>query len=70
MTETKKEVAKKTNKARRFLTSGGGVGSGIIVAWAWNVLYPNNPMPPEVAAAIGGGLVLLVRWVDDLVKGE
>jgi hypothetical protein len=32
--------------------SAGGFGSGVILIWAWGVLFPETPMPPEVAAAV------------------
>lgn len=58
----------KKPKALRRALSGGGLGSGIVIAWAWNAVFPEHPMPTEVAAGIGGGLVLLGRWVSDLVE--
>ena len=33
--------------------TGAAVGSGVLVAWAWNAAYPQTPMPAEVAAVIG-----------------
>lgn len=37
----------------RLAASGVSVGSGVLVAWAWNAAVPEVPMPAEVAAAIG-----------------
>lgn len=37
----------------RLAASGASVGSGVLVAWAWNATVPEVPMPAEVAAAIG-----------------
>lgn len=34
--------------------TGAGIGSGVVIAWAWNALVPSTPMPAEVAAALGG----------------
>ena len=36
------------------VTAGGigGAGLGLVIAWAWNMMMPDSPMPPEVAAAI------------------
>ena len=39
--------------ATRLAASGASVGSGVLVAWAWNASVPEVPMPAEVAAAIG-----------------
>lgn len=39
--------------APRLAASGVSVGSGVLVAWAWNAMVPQVPMPAEVAAAIG-----------------
>lgn len=38
---------------QRLAVSGVSVGSGVLVAWAWNATVPAVPMPAEVAAAIG-----------------
>lgn len=38
---------------QRLAASGASVGSGVLVAWAWNATVPQVPMPAEVAAAIG-----------------
>lgn len=37
----------------RLAVSGASVGSGVLVAWAWNAAVPEVPMPAEVAAAVG-----------------
>jgi NhaP-type Na+/H+ or K+/H+ antiporter len=37
----------------RGAVTGATVGSGVLVAWAWNTAFPQTPMPAEVAAAIG-----------------
>ena len=39
--------------ATRLAASGASVGSGVLVAWAWNATVPEVPMPAEVAAVIG-----------------
>lgn len=39
--------------APRLAASGASVGSGVLVAWAWNAFVPSIPMPVEVAAVIG-----------------
>lgn len=39
--------------APRLAVSGASVGSGVLVAWAWNAAVPEVPMPAEVAAAVG-----------------
>lgn len=39
--------------ASRLAVSGASVGSGVLVAWAWNAAVPGVPMPAEVAAAVG-----------------
>ena len=39
--------------ANRLAASGASVGSGVLVAWAWNASVPAVPMPAEVAAVIG-----------------
>ena len=36
--------------------TGAAVGSGVLVAWAWNGAYPETPMPAEVAAVVGAVL--------------
>lgn len=41
----------------------GGIGSGIVLIWAWGLTFPEMPMPPEVAAALAPALVKLVEWL-------
>lgn len=48
-----------TATMQRIAVSGASVGSGVLVAWAWNALVPQVPMPAEVAAAIGAVLAPL-----------
>jgi hypothetical protein len=38
---------------QRLAVSGASVGSGVLVAWAWNAAFPEVPMPVEVAAVVG-----------------
>lgn len=38
---------------QRLAVSGASVGSGVLVAWAWNAAVPSVPMPAEVAAVVG-----------------
>jgi len=38
---------------QRLAASGASVGSGVLVAWAWNSTVPTVPMPAEVAACVG-----------------
>lgn len=40
---------------------GAGLGSGVLVAWAFEQLT-GNPMPPEVAAAAAGLIVLVFEF--------
>ena len=40
----------------------GGIGSGIVLIWAWGLAFPDMAMPPEVAAALAPALVKLVEW--------
>ena len=55
---------KKPGQARNAAVLSGGLGSGIIIAWAWNLALPDSPMPAEVASAIGGGFILLAGWIN------
>lgn len=40
----------------RAAATGAAVGSGVLVAWAWNTAFPQLPMPAEVAAVVGSVL--------------
>lgn len=42
-----------TAAAPRLSVSAASVGSGVLVAWAWNAAVPDVPMPAEVAAVVG-----------------
>jgi hypothetical protein len=55
---------KPRGQGRNAVVLSGGLGSGIVIAWAWNLALPDSPMPPEVASAIGGGFVLLAGWIN------
>lgn len=33
--------------------TGTAVGSGVLIAWAWNAAFPETKMPAEVAAVVG-----------------
>lgn len=39
------------------VATGASVGSGVLIAWAWNTAVPHAPMPAEVAAVVGAVLV-------------
>ena len=41
-----------TNATPKTVGALGGGSLGIVIAWLWNSLNPENPMPAEVAAAI------------------
>lgn len=41
------------------VATGASVGSGVLIAWAWNTAVPDAPMPAEVAAVVGAVLVPL-----------
>lgn len=43
--------------------TGATVGSGVLVAWAWNTCFPEAPMPAEVAAAVGAVLAPMFEVV-------
>jgi hypothetical protein len=58
---------KPRGQGRNAAILGGGLGSGIVIAWAWNLALPDSPMPPEVASAIGGGLMLVAGWINRTV---
>lgn len=57
-----------TGKGKSVLVKGTGLGSGVVLAWAWNSLFPESSMPSEVASALGGALMFLAAWVDDIVR--
>jgi len=59
---------KPRSKGRDAAVMGGGLGSGIVIAWGWNMIFPDAQMPSEVASAIGGGVVLLAGWIDRKVS--
>lgn len=37
----------------RTSQTAASVGSGVLIAWAWNGAVPEMPMPAEVAAVVG-----------------
>lgn len=50
---------------RSGLDVGATTGLAVLVAWAWGLMVPETPMPPEVAAAGGA---ILGPLVEDLRK--
>lgn len=56
------------NQAKRIGFGAGGLGSGVVLTWAWNAVFPENQMPSEVGAALGAGLMGLAMWVKSLVE--
>ncbi|EKE70904.1 hypothetical protein [Oceanibaculum indicum] len=34
-----------------------GLGSGVVATWLWGVIAPEQPMPPEVGAALAALLM-------------
>lgn len=55
---------RKNNK----LVLSGGLGSGIVVTWAWNQIFPEAQMPAEVGSAVGAGLMLIASTLNDYMK--
>ena len=47
--------------------AAGGFGSGVILIWAWGILFPDTPMTPEVAAAAAPALAGLVYKALDII---
>ncbi len=45
-----------TKNAKAATGVTGGVGGGVVLVWLWGILMPDQPMPPEVGAALGGFL--------------
>ena len=54
-----------TRKVANGAASGGLIGAPLasVLAWLWGVLYPETPMPPEVAAALGGLIGTIASFV-------
>ena len=56
-------------KPQKQLTNGvlGGGGITALIAWVWGMTYPEQPMPPEVAAVLastlGGIVAYLTQWL-------
>lgn len=61
-------MQQKKSNSKRALAGGGGLGSGIVLVWAWNSLMPDNQMPAEVGSAVGGALMGLAMWAKDLIE--
>jgi len=38
------------------MKDGATIGTGVLIAWAWNSFVPDHAMPAEVAAVVGGVL--------------
>ncbi len=50
-----------TRNAKLGTGAAGGVGLGVVLVWLWNSFMPDQPMPGEVGAALGGFLGPLVN---------
>lgn len=59
---------KMKSNGRRAIAGGSGLGSGIVLVWAWNSLMPDNQMPAEVGSAVGGALMGLAMWAKTLIE--
>lgn len=44
-----------------------GLSSGVILVWLWGLAFPDQPMPPEVAAGLSGLLMGLWALVEKRV---
>jgi hypothetical protein len=40
----------------------GGIALAPLIVWLWGFFMPENPMPPEVGASIGGVLALFLSY--------
>ena len=49
------------NKAMQSVGVGGGLG--VVIAFFWDMFFPETPMPAEVAAALAGILAALANLV-------
>ena len=43
--------------------TAAGAGVASVVAWAWNISFPESAMPAEVAAALGGVIGPAIKYV-------
>ena len=60
--------------------SGTVAGSGVLTVWLWGLIWPDVPIPPEVAVVIGvaimqpigdvflAGRDLIVQWLTSRKK--
>ena len=47
---------------RKVSAAGLSTVVSIILTWVWTEFVPSHPMPPEVAAAIGGILAFIAGY--------
>lgn len=41
----------------------GGIAVAPVLVWIWGMLMPEQPMPPEVAAALAGVVAMVMGYM-------